>query len=56
MFLGCLSDGGTLEKKFCNVILKETPTQLFSCEYCEVFKNAYFEEYLRTAASGQANI
>ena len=25
--------------------------QVFSCEYCEIFKNAYFEEHLQTAAS-----
>ena len=31
--------------------LKETPTQVFYCEYCEIFKNAYFEKYLQTAAS-----
>ena len=24
---------------------------MFSCEYCEIFKNTYFEEHLRTAAS-----
>ena len=24
-------------------LLKETPTQVFSCEYCEIFKNTYFE-------------
>ena len=30
---------------------KETPTQLFSCEYCEIFKNTYFEEHLQMAAS-----
>ena len=24
---------------------------MFSCEYCEVFKSTYFEEYLRTTAS-----
>ena len=29
---------------------KETPTQVFSCEYCEIFKNTYFGEHLRTAA------
>ena len=28
----------------------ETPTQDFSCEYCEIFTNTYFEEHLRTAA------
>ena len=27
----------------------ETPTQVFSC--CEIYKNTYFEEHLRTAAS-----
>ena len=31
--------------------LQETPTQAFSCEYCVIFKNTYFEEHLRTAAS-----
>ena len=24
---------------------------VFSCEYCEIFKNTYFEEHLQTAAS-----
>ena len=24
---------------------------MFSCEVCEIFKNAYFEEHLRTTAS-----
>ena len=28
----------------------ETPTQAFSCEICEIVKNTYFEEYLRTTA------
>ena len=23
---------------------------MFSCEYCEIFRNTYFEEYLRTTA------
>ena len=32
-------------------LLKETPTQLFSCDYCEIFKNTYFEEHLGRAAS-----
>ena len=30
---------------------KGTPTQVFSCEICEIFKNTYFEEHLRTTAS-----
>ena len=28
---------------------------VFSCEYCQIFKNAYFEEHLQTAASGIKN-
>ena len=32
-------------------LLKETPTQVFSIKYSEIFKNTYFEEHLRTAAS-----
>ena len=30
---------------------KETPTQVFFCEICEVFKNTFFEERLRRSAS-----
>ena len=30
---------------------KWTPTQTFSCEYCEIFKSTYFEKHLWTAAS-----
>ena len=30
----------------------ETPTQVFSYEICEIFKNTYFEEHLPTIASG----
>ena len=26
-------------------------TFMFSCEYCEIFRNTYFEEHLQTAAS-----
>ena len=29
-------------------LLKEILTQVFSCEYCKIFKNTYSEEYLRT--------
>ena len=37
-------------------MLKEAPTQVFSCEYCETFKNTCFTEHLRTpaAASGSS--
>ena len=27
---------------------------MFSCEYCEIFKNTYFGKHLRTAASGDS--
>ena len=30
---------------------KEIPTQVLPCEYCEIFKNTYFEKRLRTSAS-----
>ena len=33
-----------------------TPAQVFPCEYCENFKNTYFEEHLRTAASDLNNL
>ena len=32
--------------------LKETPTQVLSCEVCQTFKNSYFEAYLQTTAYG----
>ena len=32
-------------------IKEETLTQVFSCEYCEIFKETYFEKHLRTATS-----
>ena len=35
---------------------KETSTQAFSFEYCEIFKNTYFEEHLRTAASASTTL
>ena len=34
-----------------NLYLIKLEAQLFSCEYCEIFKNTYPEEYLRMAAS-----
>ena len=32
-------------------LLKKAPTQVFSCEFCELFKNTYFKEHLRKADS-----
>ena len=30
---------------------KDTQAQVFSCEFCEIFKNTYLTEHLRTTAS-----
>ena len=32
-------------------LLKKTPTQVFSSEYCEILKNTYLEKQLRTSPS-----
>ena len=32
--------------QFCNMIKKETPTQVLSCEFCEIFKNTFFTGHL----------
>ena len=32
-------------------IKKVTSTQVFSCEFCKIFKNNFFIEYLRVTAS-----
>ena len=34
----------------CNFTKKETPTQMFSCEISNIFKNSYFEKHLRKTA------
>ena len=34
----------------CHLTEKETPTQMFSSEYCKIFKNTYFEEHLLMVA------
>ena len=33
------------------VSFEETSTQAFSCEYCVIYKNTFFEGHLQTAAS-----
>ena len=35
----------------CNFIKNETLVQVFSCEFCETFKNTFFAEHLRATAS-----
>ena len=32
-------------------VLKKTPTQMFSCEYCQIDKNNFFYRTLPVAAS-----
>ena len=39
-----------LRPQVCNLIKKETLTQVFSCEFCEIFKNTFFTEDLRATA------
>ena len=35
----------------CSIIRKENLAQVFSWEFCETFKNTYFEEYFQPAVS-----
>ena len=35
---------------------RDSPTQMFPCEYCGIFKNIHFEKHLQTAASHLINI
>ena len=35
----------------CTFIKKETLTQVFSCEFCKIFKNTFFTEHLQMTAS-----
>ena len=42
------------DPKACNFInkkKKETPTQVFSCEFYKIFKSIFFTEHLRTTVS-----
>ena len=40
-----------LQAEVCNFIKKETPAQVFSCEFCEHFKNTFLTEHLLITAS-----
>ena len=40
----------------CNFIKKEPLTQVFSCEFCKIFKNTFLYRTLLTAASYLSNI
>ena len=40
-----------LQVEACNLIKKEALAQVFSCEFCEISKNTFIAENLRTTAS-----
>ena len=42
-----ISVGSLFDKISSLKSLKETPAQVFSCEYYQIFKNALFAEHLR---------
>ena len=33
-------------------LIKKTPVQMLSCEFCKIFKSSFLTEHLRTTASG----
>ena len=43
----------SIKKLFLKISQYETPTQVFSCEYCEI-KGTYFKQHLQTAASEES--
>ena len=50
----CKKSSAKLPGKQClypATLSKETPTKLFSCEFCEIFQNRFFIEHLRTIDS-----
>ena len=40
-----------LQSQACSFIKKDTLAQLFSCEFCKIFKNSFFTEHLPETAS-----
>ena len=40
----------------CNFIKKETLAQVFSCEFCKIFKNTFFTEQLWTTDSAMRTL
>ena len=40
-----------LQAAACNFIKKETLAQVFSCEFCQIFKNTFVTEHLSATAS-----
>ena len=48
---GVLRNFAKFRPQDCNFIKKETHAQVFSCEFCEIFKNTFFREHLQETAS-----
>ena len=40
-----------LQSQACSFVKKDTLAQLFSCEFCKIFKNSFFTEHLPETAS-----
>ena len=40
-----------LQAETCNSFKKETLAQVFSCEFCQIFKKGFFTEHLWVTAS-----
>ena len=36
----------------CNFTIKETPAQVFACDFCKIFKNFFFTEHIRATTTG----
>ena len=43
--------GKHLSQNLCKFFKKETLAQMFSCQFCEISKNAFFTEHLRVPAA-----
>ena len=41
--------------QYCNFIKKETLAHVFSCRFCEIFKNISFTKHLRATTSIEAS-
>ena len=43
-------------REACNFIQKRGYAQVFSCEFCKIFKNTFFTKHLRAALSALKNL
>ena len=44
-------NGIPYQAQACNFVKKEALAQVFSCDFCEVFRNTFFTEHLWTTAT-----